>query len=54
MLAELRKMNNAIQPVSDYFRNGMFAGLTGRMTWGGNPGMGLADSLAVQTSRGAV
>lgn len=50
MLAELRKMNNALLPVSDYFRQGMFSSLTSRMTWGG---LGLSDSLAAQTARGA-
>lgn len=50
MIGELRKLSNQLLPISDYFRQGMFSGLTSRMTWGG---LGLADSLAAQTARGA-
>lgn len=52
MLAELRKLNNNLLPVSDYFRQGLFNGVPNRMTFGA--GLSLADSLAAQTSRGAL
>lgn len=50
MIAELRKLNNNLLPVSDYFRQGMFSPVPNRMTFGA--GLSLADSLAAQTSRG--
>lgn len=50
MLSELRKMNNALIPVSDFFRQGLFGTLPGAMTWGGG---GLSHAYAIETSRGA-
>lgn len=51
-LEELRRLNNAITPVSDYFRSAGLNSLPNTLTFGGGIAGQMADSYAIQSSRG--